>query len=211
MENRMRNLKCKVEKCEPEKKKALGENCFERQMEKKGLNIRETGSLKKHEKILHQLTRSKNFCCNWFLRGVVAFLFLQWNLSFEVALPLRNPTYRELFHQVTFMVGPGTHLYKLTLDGAPGWYQQHPVWPLKNSRKRKMWYIESILITLWNTESIVITYICFLCYFAKHLPVYYFLLMLMLASWGGQRSFAPSRRNRFLEIRGLQIWQAWSG
>ena len=57
----MRNLKCKVEKCEPEKKKKpLGENCFERQMEKKGLNIRETGSLKKHEKILHQLTRSKN-------------------------------------------------------------------------------------------------------------------------------------------------------
>lgn len=37
MENRMRNLKCKAEKCESGKKKkrALGEKCLERQMEKR--------------------------------------------------------------------------------------------------------------------------------------------------------------------------------
>lgn len=35
MENRMRNLKCKAEKCESGKKRALGEKCFERQMEKR--------------------------------------------------------------------------------------------------------------------------------------------------------------------------------
>lgn len=36
MENRMRNLKCKAEKCESgKKKKALGEKCLERQMEKR--------------------------------------------------------------------------------------------------------------------------------------------------------------------------------
>lgn len=35
MENRMRNLKCKAEKCESGGGEALGEKCFERQMEKR--------------------------------------------------------------------------------------------------------------------------------------------------------------------------------
>lgn len=61
MENRMRNLKCKAEKCESgKKKKSIRRKMFRKANGKKGLNIRETGSLKKHEKILHQLTRSKN-------------------------------------------------------------------------------------------------------------------------------------------------------
>ena len=38
-----------------------------------------------------------------FLGVQMAFLFFQWNLCFEVAVPLRSTTCREVFNEVAFI------------------------------------------------------------------------------------------------------------